>query len=295
MVFKLAVKPGVSKEEAKKKLQALITMKTKQRLIEESMKNIKYKIGVISGKGGVGKSTVTANLAVALANKGYKVGVIDSDFHGPSIPKILGLEDERVLVTEDKKFIPVEGPLGIKVMSIYYFLPDPTTAVIWRGPLKKSFLEEILASTLFGYLDFLLIDLPPGTGDEAINLVQTLPSLTGLIAVTQPTEVSAISVAKSIDFARKSGVRILGIVENMSGFLCPVENKVYKVFPGDGGQMLSDKYSIPLLGRIPIDPNIAGSADRGEIFLIKNLESPFTIEFNKVIEKLLEVLKELDG
>ncbi len=286
------MKPGVSKEEARKKLQTLIAMKTRQRLIEESMKNIKYKIGIISGKGGVGKSTVTANLAIALANKGYKIGIIDSDFHGPSIPKIMGVENERVLVTGDKKFIPVEGPLGIKIMSIYYFLPDPTTAVIWRGPLKKSFLEEILASTLFGYLDFLLIDLPPGTGDEAINLVQTLPDLTGLIAVTQPTDVSAISVAKSIDFAQKSNIRMLGIVENMSGFLCPIEKKIYRVFPGDGGSMLAKMYSIPLLGKIPIDPEIAGAADKGEMYLIRNPDSAFSIEFNRITDELLGILGE---
>jgi ATP-binding protein involved in chromosome partitioning len=285
------VKPGVSKEEAKRRLQLMITMKTKQKMIEDSMKKIRYKIGIISGKGGVGKSTVTANLSLTLADKGYNVGIIDSDFHGPSIPKILGIEKNKIVATEDKKLIPVEGPLGIKVMSIYYFLPDPTTAVIWRGPLKKSFLEEILASTAFGELDFLMVDLPPGTGDEALNLIQSVPDLTGLIAVTQPTEVSSIAVAKSIDFALRAGVKVLGIIENMSGFLCPKEDKIYKVFPGDGGKMLSEMYSIPLLGTIPIDPMIADSSDKGITYILERREARPSQEFHNIADKLINNLE----
>ena len=287
----MSVKPGVSKEEAKKRVQAMLTIKKREEVIKKVMKKIKYKIGVISGKGGVGKSTVTANLAVALALKGYKVGIIDSDFHGPSIPKMLGLETARVLATPEKKLIPVEGPLGIKVMSIFFFLPEPTTAVIWRGPIKKHFLDEILASTLFGELDFLLVDLPPGTGDEALNLVQSVPGLTGLIAVTQPTEVSALAVAKAIDFAVKTNVKIFGVIENMSGFLCPVEKKIYKVFPGEGGRMLAEKYSLELLGKIPIETRIAESGDSGYSILIENPVSEFSKEFMKIVEKILVQLK----
>ena len=287
----MSVKPGVSKEEAKKRVQAMMTMKKREEIIKKVMKKIKYKIGVISGKGGVGKSTVTANLAVALAIKGYKVGIIDSDFHGPSIPKMLGLETARVLATPEKKLIPVEGPLGIKVMSIFFFLPEPTTAVIWRGPIKKHFLDEILSSTLFEELDFLLVDLPPGTGDEALNLVQSVPGLTGLIAVTQPTEVSALAVAKAIDFAMKTNVKIFGVIENMSGFLCPGEKKIYKVFPGEGGKMLAEKYSLALLGKIPIETRIAESGDSGYSILIEDPESEFSKEFMKIVEKILEQLK----
>ena len=284
------IKPGVSKEEAKAKLQALFTMQTRQKMIEENMKKIRYKIGVISGKGGVGKSTVTANLAIELASRGYNVGIIDSDFHGPSIPKMLGVEDKRVLATRDKKMIPVKGPLNIKVISIYFFLPDPTAAVIWRGPLKKSFLEEILASAQFGELDFLLVDLPPGTGDEALNLIQSVNDITGLIAVTQPTDVSAIAVAKSIDFAQKAGVDVLGIIENMSGFICPGEGKIYKVFPGNGGKDLSEMFDIPLLGSIPIDPGLAEAEDRGGLYVLERRDSIFSKEFRKIVDKLLEIL-----
>ncbi len=285
------IKPGVSKEEAKAKLQALFTMQTKQKMIEENMKKIKYKIGVISGKGGVGKSTVTANLAIELASRGYKVGIIDSDFHGPSIPKMLGVEDKRVMATRDRKMIPVKGPLDIKIISIFFFLPDPTSAVIWRGPLKKSFLEEILASALFGELDFLLVDLPPGTGDEALNLIQSVNDLTGLIAVTQPTDVSALAVAKSIDFAQKAGVDVLGIIENMSGFICPGEKKIYKVFPGEGGKLLSKMFNIPLLGSIPIDPGLAEAEDKGGLYILNNKDSTFSKEFKKIVDTLIEILE----
>lgn len=286
------IKPGVSKEEAKAKLRSLLSIQARQKTIEENIKKIRYKIGVISGKGGVGKSTVTANLALELASRGYRVGIIDSDFHGPSIPKMLGVEDKKVMATEDKKMIPVEGPLNIKIMSIYFFLPEPTSAVIWRGPLKKIFLEEILASTLFDELDFLLIDLPPGTGDEALNLIQSVKDITGLIAVTQPTEVSAIAVAKSIDFAQKAGVKVLGIIENMSGFICPGERKIYRVFPGEGGRELSKMFKIPLLGNIPIEPGLAEAEDSGGLYILENGDSVFSKEFKKIVDELLEIMRE---
>ena len=286
------IKPGASIEEAKAKLKALIDMHNKQKMIRENMDKIRFKIGVISGKGGVGKSTVTACLSLTLASRGYSIGIIDSDFHGPTIPKMLGVDDKRIMVTRDRKMIPVNGPMGIKVMSIYFFLPDPTTAVIWRGPLKKSFLEEILASTVFDELDFLIVDLPPGTGDEALNLIQAVPTLTGLIAVTQPTSVSGLAVAKSIDFALKANVKILGVIENMSGFKCPGSDKLYKVFPGNAGEELSNMFKIPLLGRVPIEPELAEAGDRGGLYVIERPESGFSIEFNRIVDKLLNVLGE---
>ena len=285
-----SVKPGVSSEEAKERLKALIEMHNKQRMIEENMGKIRFKIGIISGKGGVGKSTVTTSLSLALASRGYRIGIIDSDFHGPTIPRMLGVEDRRVMVTRDRRMIPVGGPMGIKVMSIFFFLPDPTTAVIWRGPLKKSFLEEILASTQFGELDFLIVDLPPGTGDEALNLIQAVPNLTGLIAVTQPTDVSGLAVAKSIDFALKANVRVLGVIENMSGFRCPGSDELFRVFPGNAGEELANMFNIPLLGRIPIEPWLAEAEDRGGLYVIDNPDSDFSREFNRIVDKLLGIL-----
>ncbi len=277
------------KEAVKRRIEGLFQVKTQEEMIARNLRNVRFKVGVISGKGGVGKSTITANIAVALALKGYKVAVFDSDFHGPSIPKMLGVEDASLNVTNDKKIIPVEGPLGIKVMSIAYFLPDKTEAVIWRGPLKKKFFDDLAMYTLWGELDFLLFDLPPGTGDEALNLAQSIKDISGVIAVTQPTEVSALAVAKSINFARKVNIRVLGVIENMSYFICGDGNK-YKIFSGDGGKMLSEMYNIPLLGRVPIDPRVAEYGDSGYSILIKNPDSEFSKVFNEIVERLVSIL-----
>ena len=278
-----------SKEEIKRRIEGLFQVKTTEEQISRNLKDVRFRIGVISGKGGVGKSTVTANLAVALALKGYKVAVFDSDFHGPSIPKMLGVENKQVSVTPDKKIIPVEGPLGIKVISIAYFLPDATEAVIWRGPLKKKFFDDLAMYTKWGELDFLLFDLPPGTGDEALNLAQSIKNVTGLIAVTQPTEVSALAVAKSINFAKKVNIRVLGVVENMSYFICG-DGKKYKIFHGEGGEMLSKTYNIPLLGKVPIDPRVAEYGDSGYSLLIQDPDSEFSKVFFEIVDNLSELI-----
>lgn len=276
--------------EAGRKLEQLIKVRERVKVISNKMSIIKYKIAIISGKGGVGKSTVTSLLALAFAKKKYKVGVFDSDFHGPTIPKMLNAANTTLKVTQNKNIIPAEGPLGIKIISIYYFLPDPTTAVIWRGPLKRAFVEELLERTEFGELDLLLFDLPPGTGDEALNIAQVVPGLTGMIAVTQPTEVSALAVAKAVDFANKVNIRVLGIIENMSGFLCPNEGKIYKIFCGEGGKMIAEKYKIPLLGQIPIDPRISEYGDKGLHKLIEDNKSPITKIFLDIVDKLIEII-----
>jgi len=433
---------------SKKELeQRLAEIREREKRIREKMSRIKHKIAVISGKGGVGKSTVTSLLALTLATRGYKVGVFDSDFHGPSIPKMLGMEAAAATVTGGK-IIPPEGPYGIKVISIYYFLPEPTTAVIWRGPLKRSFLEELLDRTEFGDIEFLLFDLPPGcvagscpvltpsgavdassvrpgdtvlsvlptirgyevvglslaeaavkdvayrgvervyalrtrraallatpnhpvlalrhgslswvrlaalrpgdsvvvveggcgecstwdllsgragpfrlervisvapagaapvydisvaggecfvsgglvahnTGDEALNLVQVIPDLAGVIAVTQPTAVSAIAVAKALDFARKVNIRVIGVIENMSYFEPPEGGKTYKIFEGEGGEFLSTRFGVPLLGRVPVDPMVSEYGDKGLDALMMNPRLKIVQIFNSIVDKLLEVL-----
>ncbi len=280
---------GESKEEVKRRLEGLFHVKSLEEQINRNLRDVKYKIGVISGKGGVGKSTVTANIAVALALKGYKVAIFDSDFHGPSIPKMLGVMDRQIELTPDKKIIPVEGPLGIKVISIAYFLPDSTEAVIWRGPLKKKFFDDLAMYTQWGELDYLLFDLPPGTGDEALNLAQSIRDVTGLLAVTQPTEVSALAVAKSINFATKVNIKVLGIIENMSYFVCG-DGKKYKIFHGDGGEYLSRQFNIPLLGKVPIDPRVAEYGDSGYSLLIKDPESEFSKVFFEIVDRLSELI-----
>ncbi|HIE37430.1 TPA: ATP-binding protein, partial [Candidatus Geothermarchaeota archaeon] len=266
------------KEEVKRRLEGLFHVKSIEEQINRNLSEVKYKIGVISGKGGVGKSTVTANMAVALALKGSKVAIFDSDFHGPSIPKMLGVMDRELMVTKDRKIIPIEGPLGIKVISIAYFLPDKTEAVIWRGPLKKKFFDDLAMYTQWGKLDYLLFDLPPGTGDEALNLAQSIRDVTGVIAVTQPTEVSALAVAKSLNFAKKVNIRVLGVIENMSYFICG-DGKKYKIFHGEGGELLSKEFEIPILGKIPIDPRVAEYGDSGYSLLMEDPDSEFSKVF----------------
>jgi len=178
--------------------------------IQLRMKSVKYKIAVLSGKGGVGKSFVSSNLAVALAATGKKVGILDVDFHGPSVPKMLGLRGQ-MLTADDKGINPVVGPFGMKVVSIDFLLPRDDTPVVWRGSIKHSAIRQFLGDVNWGELDYLVLDLPPGTGDEPLSVVQLVPNLTGIIIVTIPSEVSTLAVRRSINFARTVNTRILGV------------------------------------------------------------------------------------
>src|SRR4030042_5463476 len=189
-----------------------------QKELKDRMGKIKHKIAIISGKGGGGKSTVTVNLATAFALQGKRVGVLDADIHGPSVPRLLGLEGKEVKASPIGAF-PVEGPLGMKVMSIDFFLSEESPA-IWRGPLKMRAIKQFLSEVVWGELDYLFIDLPPGTGDEPLSIAQLLPEMDGVVIVTIPSEVSQIVVKKSAFFARQLAMPIAGIVENMSGFVC---------------------------------------------------------------------------
>jgi Mrp family chromosome partitioning ATPase len=190
-----------------------------QQKLKDRMGKIKHKIAVISGKGGVGKSTVTVNLAAAFAQKGYKVGILDADIHGPSVPRLLGLEGQQIKYGPLGAF-PVDGILGLKVMSIDFFLPEEAPT-IWRGPLKMKAIHQFLSDIVWGELDFLFIDLPPGTGDEPLSIAQLLPELDGLVIVTMPSQLSSSVVKKAITFAERLNMPIIGVVENMSGFICP--------------------------------------------------------------------------
>ncbi|MCW3993095.1 MAG: Mrp/NBP35 family ATP-binding protein, partial [Candidatus Bathyarchaeota archaeon] len=228
------------------------------------MSKIKHKIAVISGKGGVGKSTVTVNLAAALAMHGHSssVGILDADIHGPSVPKIIGLEGQRLQAGPPGIF-PVTGSLGIRVVSMEFLLPDENAPVIWRGPLKMTAIRQFLSDIVWGDLDFLLIDLPPGTGDEPLSVAQLLPEMDGVVIVTIPSEVSQIVVKKAVTFARKLGLPIIGIVENMSGFVCPECGAEIDIFMSGGGQKISEELSVPFLGSIPIDRKVCEDSDKG--------------------------------
>ena len=254
----------------------------KQR-IEEAMSRIKRKIVVLSGKGGVGKSTVSVNLAFALAATGAKVGLMDVDIHGPSAPKMLDL-DGMTLSSDGEKIVPVE--IGtLKVVSLAFLLQNPDDAVIWRCPVKLGVIRQFLSDVAWGDLDYLVIDTPPGTGDEPLTVCQTLRDAEAVI-VTTPQEVSAADVRKSISFCRQLEMNVLGIVENMSGFVCPHCGEVTEIFAGAAGEKLAEQYGIPLLGKIPIDPAVSAGGDAGNPFARVNSETPAAKSFAAVVKAI---------
>ncbi|MBO3802690.1 MAG: Mrp/NBP35 family ATP-binding protein [Candidatus Brockarchaeota archaeon] len=256
-------------------------------LLKARMGQIKHKIAVVSGKGGVGKSTVTANLAVALAKHGYKVGVLDADIYGPCIPKMLGMRGERLNVGPPGAF-PAAGPLGIRVVSIDFLLSEDDTPVIWRGPLVTGAIRQFLSEFVWGQLDFLLIDLPPGTGDAPLSVMQLIPEMDGAIIVTIPSEISQIVVKKAITFSRQLGIPVIGIVENMSGFVCPKCGFKVEVFGSGGGLAVAEELSVPFLGSIPLDPAVCDSSDWGVSFAMKDPDSAAAKAFASIVSKIEE-------
>lgn len=226
------------------------------------MPGVKNTIAIASGKGGVGKSTVSVNLAAALAKEGAKVGLIDADIYGPSIPLMLGLSNKPKIYQDERtgKMIPLES-FGIKLMSIG-FLIDDSQPVIWRGPMASGAVKQFMSDVDWGELDYLLFDLPPGTGDIQLTLAQTIP-LTGTVLVTTPQEVSLIDVRKAAKMFERVNIPIFGIVENMSYFIAPDTGKKYDIFGTGGGEKLSTEIGVPFLGRMPIDPRIRMGGDKG--------------------------------
>ena len=256
------------------------------------MSKIKHKIAVISGKGGVGKSTVTVNLAMAFAMHGFahSVGIFDADITGPCVPKIMGLKGQKLQGGPPGVF-PVMGPLGIKVVSMDFLLPSDETPVIWRGPIKMKAISEFLSEIVWGELDFLFIDLPPGTGDEPLSVMQLIPEMDGVVIVTIPSEVSQIVVKKAVTFAKKLNIPVIGILENMSGFICPKCGEATNIFKIGGGQKIAKDLSIPFLGSIPIDPEICRDSDNGMPFIIEHKNSPATKAFMEIVKKIEDFLK----
>jgi ATP-binding protein involved in chromosome partitioning len=257
------------------------------------MSKIKHKIAVISGKGGVGKSTVTVNLAVAFALQGHtdKVGVLDADIHGPCVPKMLGLKGQKLIGGPAGMLFPVTGQHGIKVVSMDFLLPSDEAPVIWRGPLKMRVIQQFLSDIAWGELDFLFVDLPPGTGDEPLSVMQLIPDIDGVIIVTMPSEVSQAVVKKAISFAKQLGVPIIGIIENMSGFVCPECGAELDIFKTGGGKRIAKDLSVPYLGKIPIDPAICVDSDRGIPFVAENPASPAVKAFAEIVMKIKQFLK----
>ncbi len=285
-------KPNVP-PEVRARIEAFKRIREQEKMIEENMKKIKYKIAILSGKGGVGKSFVTASLAFALSYLGKKVGVLDADIYGPSIPKMMGVQGQHILATGEGRLIPVTAPLGVKVVSIGLMLPAEDVPVIWRGAMTTSAIREMLAYTDWGELDYLLVDLPPGTGDEQLTIVQLIKNMTGAIIVTIPSDVSRLVVAKAINFCRKLNLNIIGIIENMSYFVCPDGSKHY-IFGEAAGRRIAEQYNIPFLGEIPIDPRISRANDAGEPFFVKYPDTPAAKAILGLAQALIERLEKRD-
>jgi len=259
------------------------------RKVKENLGRIKYKILVTSNKGGVGKSAVAVNLAVALSGSS-KVGILDADIHGPSIPTMLGFTDKKAQV----------GPQGINPISVNpnlvgfsmgLLLGSPDLPVIWRGPLKMMALKQFLGDVSWGELDYLIMDSPPGTGDEPLSICQLIPGINGGIIVTTPQEVALSDSRKCVGFLKRLGVPILGIIENMSGFTCPHCGKTTYLFKTGGGEKSARELLIPFLGKIPIDPAIVDTGDEGVPFIEKFADSPTALKFKEIVEKIQKIVE----
>jgi ATP-binding protein involved in chromosome partitioning len=252
--------------------------------VEESLKKIKNKYIVLSGKGGVGKTSTSVNLSMALANKGFNVGIMDVDLHGPDVPRMLGLKGMLDL-TKNHKLNPIRYSENLKVVSIESMIASKDDAIIWRGPLKYSAIRQFIGEVEWGELDFLIIDSPPGTGDEPLTVAQTIRDAKAII-VTTPQEVSLADVRKSISFCRTVKMDILGLIENMSGFTCPHCNKLVDLFGSGGGEKTADTAGIPFLGRIPFDPNVVSCGDNGISFQEKYADAQVTRAFDELADKI---------
>ncbi|RQW81023.1 MAG: ATP-binding protein [Methanothrix sp.] len=249
----------------------------------DRMARVKNKIIIASGKGGVGKSTVSVNLAKALNLKGYRVGVLDADITGPDIPKLLGIEDERL--TQGEEGIEPANAGGIKVASMALVLSDRDSPVVWRGPMKMAAIKQFIQEVNWGDLDFLLIDLPPGTSDEPISVLQLIPDLAGAIIVTTPQEVSLLDSRKAVNMVKAMKLPVLGIVENMSGLICPHCGEAINIFSAGGGQRMADEMDVPFLGAIPIDPKICALGDSGRTFVQSDIKAGES--FGKIVNRLI--------
>jgi ATP-binding protein involved in chromosome partitioning len=257
-----------------------------QEALNKRLGEIQHKIMILSGKGGVGKSTIAANLAITLALDGYHVGLLDIDFHGPSIPKLLGIEN-RVPRMGQGTIQPIEMSANLKVMSMGFLLSAQDLAVIWRGPLKMGAIKQFLKDVEWGKLDYLIIDSPPGTGDEPLSVAQLIPNLDGAIVVTSPQDLSVIDVRKSITFCRQVNMPVLGVIENMSGLICPHCNREIQVFKKGGGERMAMEMNVPFLGRIPIDPQLVEASDKGVPFVSEYSKTETAKAFEGIVQTLL--------
>ncbi len=255
--------------------------------VREALSRIRNKFLVMSGKGGVGKTSVSVNLAMALAKKGYKVGIMDVDVHGPDVPRMLGLSGVKA-GSAGEKLEPMHYSDNLSAISIEGILPDSDTAVIWRGPLKHAAITQFISEVNWGNLDYLIIDSPPGTGDEPMSVAQTVQDARAII-VTTPQEVALSDVRKSINFCKKLDMEIFGVVENMSGYSCPHCGGTIDPFGSGGGEKTAGQFGLRFLGRIPFDPNLVKAEDTGAPFQENYQDAPVTKAFQDIAEILASV------
>ncbi len=255
-----------------------------QEKLRSKLSHIRHRIVVMSGKGGVGKSTVATNLAVTLSLDGLDVGLLDADIHGPNVPKMLGIESEHV-IGSGTGMIPVEALPNLKVISMAFFIGDRDNPVIWRGPLKHNAISQFLGEAEWGDLDFLIIDLPPGTGDEPLSVAHLIKNVDGAVIVTTPQDVALLDSRKAITFSWMLSIPVIGIVENMSGLICPHCQKEISLFKKGGGEKAARDLKVPFLGRIPIDPEMVNDCDRGMPYVMAHPDSEATQAFKEIADR----------
>jgi Mrp family chromosome partitioning ATPase len=252
--------------------------------------DVKHVIMVLSGKGGVGKSTVSVNLAFALSNHGKKVGLLDLDMHGPSVPKMLGIEEHKLAILGER-IEPVHVTGSLSVISMAFLLPDSSTPIIWRGPMKMAAIQQFLSEVNWGSLDYLVVDLPPGTGDEALTIAQLAPNVRGAVVVTTPQDVATMDARKSAKFIEKLGLPVIGVVENMSGMVCPHCGEEIDLFGKGGGKKLADELAVPFLGSIPLDIEMRKAGDEGRPFIVRRGDSLTWKSVDNVMEALIRIVE----
>ena len=271
-----------------------MTPEQQKQMIEQEIKlsrnlgQIKYKIAVMSGKGGVGKSTVAANLAETFQKLGFSTGILDADIHGPNIPKMLGLEGEDLFINENRNMVPVEAPSGLKVMSMAFMLDSIDTPIIWRGPQKSGSIKQLIAEVEWGPLDVLIIDNPPGTGDEPLTVLQTIPNLDAVVMVTTPNVVSQEDVLKCVKMVNMLNVENIGLVENMAYYICPHCGEKLNIFGEGDGETFSKEMEIEYLGDLPLTENVSDSPNKDGVVSTLDPDGEVSKRFEEFVGKINE-------
>ena len=261
-----------------------------EKALQSKLDRIGHIFIVLSGKGGVGKSTVAVNLALSLSLRGMRMGILDVDIHGPSIPKLLGLSGQRIAI-QNEEFVPVEVYGNLKAVSMGFLLAGNDLPVIWRGPMKAKVIREFVQNVAWGDLDCLVVDCPPGTGDEPLSVAQILGAKSTAVIVTTPQQMATIDVEKCITFCRQLNVPIAGVIENMSGFVCPDCGKEVNIFASGGGEGLAERFGIPFLGKIPLDPDIVKSGDEEQPYVRFYSKTRTAVKFGEIVDRIVSFKK----